>query len=282
MKRILSELQLDKISAVDYPCQELALATITKRDFSDEAREKLADTGAAMPDGSFPIKTPTDLLNAIKAFGRASDPAAVKRHIIRRARALGATDQLPVTWKVTKVDLPGRMTKRLLLADNAGFDSFAKAFDSLSAPLLECDGGTVLVEKLALLKSAAENTVTDNALAAVEKHADLYVQASDFLATLSPADLSQYEKSLDVSDRIHSIRKRIQELKKTWTPSARQRALEARRRAALGKQVRPQKGATHTTIPITRGTPDYFDGNPTSLPALKHRVGALKQKLASI
>ena len=68
------------------------------RDFSEEERRRLAKSGAAMPDGSFPIVTTEDLDNAIRAIGRASDPAAAKRHIIKRARALGAESHLPEDW----------------------------------------------------------------------------------------------------------------------------------------------------------------------------------------
>jgi hypothetical protein len=71
---------------------------VFKREFSDEQRERMADAGTAMPDGSYPIANKEDLKNAIQAFGRAKNPAKVKQHIIRRARALGATDLLPEKW----------------------------------------------------------------------------------------------------------------------------------------------------------------------------------------
>lgn len=66
--------------------------------FSQGERSRLAKTGAAMPDGSFPIRNTTDLDHAIRAVGRATNPAAAKAHIIKRARALGAKGQLPVSW----------------------------------------------------------------------------------------------------------------------------------------------------------------------------------------
>lgn len=69
-----------------------------KREVSTQERERLASRGAAMPDGSYPIATVQDLRNAIQSFGRAKNPAAVKRHIIRRARALGAIKELPESW----------------------------------------------------------------------------------------------------------------------------------------------------------------------------------------
>lgn len=75
------------------------LHELAKREFTQEERDKAADKGQALPDGSYPIKTTGDLKNAIQAFGRAKDKAAVKKHIIERAKALGATDELPADWK---------------------------------------------------------------------------------------------------------------------------------------------------------------------------------------
>lgn len=76
-----------------------------KRDFNTKERQQLADTGAAMKDGSYPIKNEQDLKNAIQSFGRAKDPEAVKAHIKSRARALGLTNLLPEEWTGTKKSL---------------------------------------------------------------------------------------------------------------------------------------------------------------------------------
>jgi hypothetical protein len=70
-----------------------------KRDYSADARRRMAESGEAMSDGSFPIANGTDLRNAIQSVGRASNYAAAKAHIIRRARALGMIDMLPEDWK---------------------------------------------------------------------------------------------------------------------------------------------------------------------------------------
>lgn len=67
------------------------------RDFSPEQRRQLAQEGKAMPDGSYPIVTEADLSNAIQAWGRSPDEAT-KRHIIKRAKALGRADMLPADW----------------------------------------------------------------------------------------------------------------------------------------------------------------------------------------
>lgn len=77
-----------------------------KRDFSQDQRDKLAQKGKAMPDGSFPIVNTSDLKNAVHALGRANNPEAVKRHIIDRARALNALSALPPDWGVQKQEPP--------------------------------------------------------------------------------------------------------------------------------------------------------------------------------
>jgi HK97 family phage prohead protease len=67
-------------------------------------RRWLAEHGMAMADGSYPIRHRTDLSKAISSIGRAGPKGsarynAVKAWIMRRARALGATDALPDDWR---------------------------------------------------------------------------------------------------------------------------------------------------------------------------------------
>ena len=75
------------------------LSEIFKRERSMETRRRLAASGQAMPDGSYPIVTVGDLRNAIQAFGRTDNPRATKEHIMRRARALGRTDLILENWR---------------------------------------------------------------------------------------------------------------------------------------------------------------------------------------
>jgi hypothetical protein len=76
-------------------------ATSEFADISPDVREKLAKQGKALPDGSFPIRNVDDLKNAIKSYGRANeeDRAKVRKHITKRARALGKSDMIPEEWK---------------------------------------------------------------------------------------------------------------------------------------------------------------------------------------
>jgi len=72
---------------------------LTKRNFNTEQRKKLAEEGKAMPDGSYPIANKTDLMNAIRSWGRGGADPKVKEHIKRRAKALGGSDMIPENWK---------------------------------------------------------------------------------------------------------------------------------------------------------------------------------------
>ncbi len=62
---------------------------------SADERRRMARSGVAMPDGSFPIPDESHLRSAIRLARNASQ----RRHVIKRARALGKSDWIPDTWK---------------------------------------------------------------------------------------------------------------------------------------------------------------------------------------
>ena len=70
-----------------------------KRFYTRARRMEYAKRGLALPDGSYPIRDVGDLRNAIQAYGLGKDREAAKRHIMKRARALGRTDLIPDNWK---------------------------------------------------------------------------------------------------------------------------------------------------------------------------------------
>ena len=101
------------------------MTDLQNRDYSADERSRLAEQGKALPDGSFPIVDREDLENAIQAFGRASDPAAAKAHIKKRARALGAEDLIPEGWNsVDPSELKSRLKRPLARLQNAQTDWF--------------------------------------------------------------------------------------------------------------------------------------------------------------
>jgi hypothetical protein len=75
-------------------------AVLREAEFSTRQRSALAEKGAALPDGSYPIRNASDLRNAIQALGRAKNRAAAMAHIRKRAKALGLEKMLPSSWSV--------------------------------------------------------------------------------------------------------------------------------------------------------------------------------------
>lgn len=84
---------------------EVRFDYVAKRTIPRSKRATLAKEGKAIPvrnddgdivDGRFPIETTGDLSNAVQAFGRTrpGDRKQVARHIMKRARALGALDTI--------------------------------------------------------------------------------------------------------------------------------------------------------------------------------------------
>lgn len=95
--------------------RSLTEAYLTLRNYSPTVREDYAKKGWAREDGSYPIANVADLKRAIKAHGRAreEDRAAVKKHIIMRARALKREDLIPEMWmKAATVRARVELSKR--------------------------------------------------------------------------------------------------------------------------------------------------------------------------
>jgi hypothetical protein len=70
-----------------------------KSGFSAGEREKDAERGVAMPDGSYPIRSAKELENAVRDYYRSGEKPNVKAHIIARAKAIGAESALPDDWR---------------------------------------------------------------------------------------------------------------------------------------------------------------------------------------
>jgi hypothetical protein len=69
-----------------------------KSEFSAGEREKDAERGMAMPDGSYPIRSAKDVQNAVRDYYRSGEKSNVRAHIIARAKAIGAESALPDDW----------------------------------------------------------------------------------------------------------------------------------------------------------------------------------------
>lgn len=106
----------DRVDAVGTPANGIGFLMLKSMDdepvFSGDgmvkfvsaaARRKYAESGVAMSTGAFPIPDEGHLRSAIGRLAEyKGDKAAAKRHIIKRARALGLTHLLPKDWHVSK------------------------------------------------------------------------------------------------------------------------------------------------------------------------------------
>lgn len=74
-------------------------------DLNAAARRLCAERGWSLPDGSYPIRDEShhglaDLEKAVRAVGRGSAPHdEIRRHVMKRARALGVENRIPDTWE---------------------------------------------------------------------------------------------------------------------------------------------------------------------------------------
>jgi hypothetical protein len=68
------------------------VSDVEARNFSTDKRKKMAKSGTALPDGSFPIANEGDVHNAVGLLHHAKNPTAAKAHIRSRAKALGMGD----------------------------------------------------------------------------------------------------------------------------------------------------------------------------------------------
>jgi len=145
------------IGAAEGHTHELRLE---KAEFSAEQRRQLAESGVAMPDGAFPIRNAEDLRNAIGAFGRAKNKAAVARHIKRRAAALKLTDLLP--------------------EDGALADLLSKGLDASAT-----DGDTMTPEEKAAIEQAKKDLEQMTKRA---ERAEQVAQLTDAQRAIMPTD----------------------------------------------------------------------------------------------
>lgn len=122
---------------------------------SPTTRKTAAQRGEAMKDGSFPIRDGADLKRAIAAYGRAKDKGAAKRHIMRRAKALGKVDLLPDSWKALALkEFPGQRQSEDVTRDNVA----EKLIEALTEPMV------------ASVVAPEPTTVDDELLLKAERH----------------------------------------------------------------------------------------------------------------
>jgi len=98
-------------------------------------RDRLAKEGKALPDGSYPIRNVEELKDAIQAYGRSkpSKRAAVRRHIMKRARGLKQSELIPEQWKTASLideevvdDIQARVASAKAAAESAAAEKASR------------------------------------------------------------------------------------------------------------------------------------------------------------
>jgi hypothetical protein len=123
---------------------ELSSRVLPTEDYEDgfgyisrEKRQKLAEKGLALPDGSFPIENVEALKDSIQAYGRGkkSKRAAIRRHIMKRARVLGKPELIPDQWKAASSEelefAVNNLRSRIPAVTASGFNDFADVSDKV-------------------------------------------------------------------------------------------------------------------------------------------------------
>lgn len=108
-----ADIRAKRRSELQAQITELSARVLPTEDYEDgfgyisrEVRQKLAKEGKALPDGSYPITSIDSLKDSIQAYGRGkpSKRAAIRRHIMKRARVLDRADLIPEKWKAMSSD----------------------------------------------------------------------------------------------------------------------------------------------------------------------------------
>jgi len=197
------EAEVAKADDADGPLPVLVNVTVAphvdKADLSAEGRRKAAASGAAMPDGSYPIESKADLRKAIRAVGRGNgDHDAIRKHIITRAKALGLEAMVPDNWNAdgsvkdtAKTDDVVAKAEEILRQARELAPELAKADDGDGADVEDADGTG---------EDADETADIDNASSAIAAIARLIISEAEELAT------GRMEEAMDISLLLDAVR----------------------------------------------------------------------------
>ena len=107
----------DAVTMTGSPAAILKLihqAAVAKAKYDAGDLKRMAASGEAMDDQSYPVADREDLTRAIRAVGRGgADHDAIRRHIATRAKAIGAASEIPDNWNSDGSLKDGSVTKEV-------------------------------------------------------------------------------------------------------------------------------------------------------------------------
>jgi hypothetical protein len=145
-----------------------------KRMYGRQKREEMAESGEAMQDGSFPIADEADLKNAIQAHGRAKDIDAAKKHIVKRAKALGLEALIPAEWGMSPKEED---------EEEKGLESAEEIDEKIAVAEVEGVVDTALADaEVEVVPAATEATEEEaEAIEALQSDDDLLAEFADLM-----------------------------------------------------------------------------------------------------
>jgi len=177
----------------------------TFKDYDTEARRELAAKGWALPDGSYPIADKADLQNAIHAIGRGKTPhGTIRKHIVKRAKALGATDMLPEDWKEDMMSDKTEEVKETPAPVKAAPapESFTVTAEQFAAIQAKADKADALEAQIGTLKTQADTFAAQLAETKRQRRLDQLLQHADNFTAIpaKPAELADALLKLEEKD----------------------------------------------------------------------------------
>jgi hypothetical protein len=143
-------------------------AAVAKAKYDADDLRRMAASGAAMDDESYPIADKEDLTRAIRAVGRGgADHDAIRRHVIARAKALGAKSEIPDNWNADG-SLKGDVAKEMDMDDDALDPTMMLAETAGDAPGMDTDPGSPAWEEVDAATARKWTSILARAKAAVD------------------------------------------------------------------------------------------------------------------
>lgn len=173
--------------------------TVAKEKYDSEDRKRMAANGEAMDDGSYPIADHADLTDAVRAVGRGgADHDAIRRHVIARAKALGATSEIPDNWNADG-SLKGDVAKEMDMDDDALDVMTALAETDGDHPGMDTDPGSPAWEAIDAATACKWTAVLARAQNAIA------MLAEREMLEAAAGDEDDAEKAFDLQDACCAI-----------------------------------------------------------------------------
>jgi hypothetical protein len=174
-------------------------AAVAKAKYDADDLKRMAASGAAMENESYPIEDREDLDRAIHAVGRGgSSHDAIRAHIIRRARSLGASSEIPDNWNKDG-SLKGDVAKEMDMDDDALDPTVMLAEADGDAPGMDTDPGSPAWEAVDAATARKWTSILARAKAAIDMLADRELMEA------ASADPDDAENAWDLQDACCAI-----------------------------------------------------------------------------